>query len=138
MDYLSRNSRTRSRIPTRFIGLFQNEQLNTRTKLLYSKNYRDRVFMFDFSKGYDKENTIVGDVSVEDRLVINYKFNIKMWPPDSLNFLGDSVVSDVEVVGEYFVQLISTKQQAWVCFYSYNLRLEKLMKNKCTLLPGFI
>jgi len=108
------------------------------TKLLYSKYYRDRVFIFDLDKGYDKENVVGADVSVEDRLVVNFKFNLKMWPPNSLSFFGDSVISDVEVAGRFFIQLISTKQQAWICIYSYSLKFEEFIKKKCTKLASYI
>ena len=138
VDQLSRNSRTRSKVPTKVIGKDIETTPDKRTKLLYSKYYRDKIFIYNLDEKFKVPNTLVGDIDVEDILTIHYKQPILMWAPENLKVLGDTKVIDVEVISKYFVQIMVSDLKIWVCFHSFSSEQNSFVPEKCYRMPAYV
>lgn len=115
------NSRTRSRVPTMVIGIDpklevspkkepgqEEERGKTRKEkkwiLVYSKYYKDKVFMYNLEATLNTENVILANVDIKDALVVNFEKKIQMFPPIEMKFsISGFKVLDLIAIEQYFV-----------------------------------
>lgn len=162
IDPLSQNSRTKSRVPTLITGLDPKLEVgedNSRRKygkkwvLLYTKHYRDTVFLYNLKAKINTPNVLIGDVDIEDSLKINFGNKLlSIFPPKNMNFgVSEFIVLGIKCIKDYFIQLLQSDNQNWVCFYTFkkyeknsNFAKSRKMTNtyfkceKCFRLPPYI
>lgn len=132
------NSRSNSEFPSSKLESFdKNDYLGEENpKVLYHSSYRNLIFIVFPKVRFPRKNTFLVEVNVKDKLIFHYKRKIDMRPPNYLKMSYLSTIEDIFMVGEFFVQLLTSDLHTWVCVYIYEENSKLFENKKCFSFPS--